>query len=333
MLHDPTTVTVAVRIVPHHTIYPPVARVALLTDKGKRKPHMGGRAAGRLNTRDRTWNLSLKEITDTKGPVPIRFEVRDKQTLIPLDEHVAHWSSYIGEVIRGVSLYHPSWLKVPKERKAALFANIGEHCPSRSKSAKPGKEHGHISTGIPSLACLRDEMSSTTQEYPSLIDTFFMARTVNREFPRDEDRRIYFDSGGASGIGGSGTTRRVPTIRTMRMRMAMAIVSCVIYGTILDGMSPGNMCHHGTNNLTGKYVRPTVSVGIIVEEVNPVLILQYFPHVLENHGKAHAPSTRRVTTFYLEYAPNEIEYLFIFYLLISLFDRIRNSKNKLMVYM
>nr|GFA26321.1 hypothetical protein [Tanacetum cinerariifolium] len=97
-LHSPTAVTVAVRIVPHHTMYPPVAGVASLTE-----PNLGGRAAGRLNTRDKIRNLSLKEITDTKGPVPIRFEVRDKQTLMPLGEHAAHWSSYIGEVI-GVCL-------------------------------------------------------------------------------------------------------------------------------------------------------------------------------------------------------------------------------------
>nr|GEU90237.1 hypothetical protein [Tanacetum cinerariifolium] len=64
--------------------------------KGKRKPNLGGRAAGRLNTRDKTQNLSLKEITDTKCPVPIQFELRDKQTVIPLGDHAAHWSSYIG---------------------------------------------------------------------------------------------------------------------------------------------------------------------------------------------------------------------------------------------
>nr|GEY31611.1 hypothetical protein [Tanacetum cinerariifolium] len=92
--------------------------------KGKRKPNLGDRAAGKLNTHDKTRNLSLKKITDTKCPVLIRFELRDKQTLMPLGEHVAHWSSYIGEVIRGVPLYHPSWLKVPKERKAALIAGI-----------------------------------------------------------------------------------------------------------------------------------------------------------------------------------------------------------------
>nr|GEV39087.1 hypothetical protein [Tanacetum cinerariifolium] len=100
--------------------------------KGKRKPNLGGRAGGRLNTRDNTQNLSLKEIIYTKGPVLIQFEVRDKQTLMPLGEHAAHWSSYIEE-----------------------------------------------------------RQSSTTQEYPSLIDTFFVAHTVNGEFLRDEDRRIY----------------------------------------------------------------------------------------------------------------------------------------------
>nr|GFC04269.1 F-box domain, leucine-rich repeat domain, L domain-like protein [Tanacetum cinerariifolium] len=80
--------------------------------------------------------------------------------------------------------------------------------------------------------------SSTTQEHPSLIDTFFVVHTVNGEFLRDEDRRIYemmrleatgtytddeinrlarggkqrghipgvgkFESGGASGSGGCG---------------------------------------------------------------------------------------------------------------------------------
>nr|GEW65705.1 hypothetical protein [Tanacetum cinerariifolium] len=79
---------------------------------------------------------------------------------MPLGDHAAHWSSYTGEVIRGVPLYCPSWLKVPKERKAALITDI-------------------------------ERQSSTTQKYPSLIDTFFVAHTVNGEFLRDEDRRIY----------------------------------------------------------------------------------------------------------------------------------------------
>ncbi|GJQ92843.1 F-box domain containing protein [Tanacetum coccineum] len=114
--------------------------------KGKRKLNLGGRVAGRLNTHDKTRNLSLKEITDKKGPVPIRFELRDKQTLMPLGDHAAHWSSYIGEVIRGVPLYYSSWLKVPKERKAALITNIGTQFDLRPHMESP--DWTEINAGI-----------------------------------------------------------------------------------------------------------------------------------------------------------------------------------------
>ncbi|GJU64130.1 F-box domain containing protein [Tanacetum coccineum] len=171
----------------------------MLHGKGKRKTNLGGRAAGRLHTRDKTRNLSLKDITDKKGPVPIRFEVGDKQTLMPLGDHAAHWSSYIGEVIRGVPLYYPSWLKVPKERKAALITDMGFwNDPRNIARAAQNRQNRAKSTvisrqGSLSLARLRDEMrqSSATQEYPSLIDTFFIAHTVDGVFTRDEDRLIY----------------------------------------------------------------------------------------------------------------------------------------------
>nr|GFA97122.1 hypothetical protein [Tanacetum cinerariifolium] len=114
--------------------------------KGKRKPNLGGRAAGRLNTRDKTRNLSLKEITDTRGPVPIQFELRDKQTVMPLDDHAAHWFSYIGEVIRGVPLYYPSWLKVSKERKAALIIDIRTQFDLRTHMESP--DWTEINAGI-----------------------------------------------------------------------------------------------------------------------------------------------------------------------------------------
>ncbi|GKD03398.1 F-box domain containing protein, partial [Tanacetum coccineum] len=47
--------------------------------------------------------------------------------------------------------------------------------------------------GSRSLARLRDEMmqASGTQEYPSLIDTYWQTHTVNGVFINDEDRRIY----------------------------------------------------------------------------------------------------------------------------------------------
>nr|GEZ20422.1 helitron helicase-like domain-containing protein [Tanacetum cinerariifolium] len=299
--------------------------------KGKRKPNLGGRAAGRLNTHDKTQNLSLKEITDKKGPVPIHFELRDKQTVMPLSDHAAHWSSYIREVIRGVPLYYPSWLKVPKERKAVLITDIGTQFDQRPHMESPDlteinagiqqhlqkayntnkaafkAQHWVIdtTTGTYNLEKIRrarlEKITASEWEaelnhsgVPVVIDTFFVAHTVNREFLRDEDRCIYEEMrrleatgtytddeinrlaregkqrGHIPGVGrvlparatasprlvGAGTTRRVPTIRTTRM--AMVILSCVIYGSFL---SLGNMCHRGTNFLTEKYVGPTVSLG------------------------------------------------------------------------
>ncbi|GJZ48592.1 F-box domain containing protein [Tanacetum coccineum] len=223
--------------------------------KGKQKHNLGGRAAGRLHTRDKTQNLSLKEITDKKGPVPIRFEVRDKQTLMPLGDHAAHWSSYIGEVIRGVPLYYPSWLKVPKERKAALITDIGTQFDLRPHMESPDwteieagiqqhlqkayntnkaafkAQHWVIDTqtgtyNVEKIRRARPEaitaeewdkyiqfwndprniaraaqnrqnwakstrQSSATQEYPSLIHTFWRTHTVDGVFSKDEDRRIY----------------------------------------------------------------------------------------------------------------------------------------------
>nr|GEX48892.1 F-box domain, leucine-rich repeat domain, L domain-like protein [Tanacetum cinerariifolium] len=185
---------------------------------------------------------------------------------MPLGDDAAHWSCYIREVIRGVPLYYPSWLKVPKERKAALITDIGaahgiprldrdqrRHPAALAKTYNTNKaafkaQHWVIDPttgtynvekirrerpenitasewdkyikfwndprniaraaqngqnrakgtvisrqGSRSLALLRYEIrqTSTTQEYPSLIDTFFVTHTVNGEFLQDEDRRIY----------------------------------------------------------------------------------------------------------------------------------------------
>nr|GEY98021.1 F-box domain, leucine-rich repeat domain, L domain-like protein [Tanacetum cinerariifolium] len=155
---------------------------------------------------------------------------------MPLGEHAAHWSSYIGEGIRGVPLYHLSWLKVPKEWKAALIADIGTQFDLRPhmesldwtkiyagiqqylqkayntnkapiigfgmipgtflEPLKIGKTWQRARSYLDRdpdrlLAFEMRWQSSTTQEYPSLIDTFFVSHTVNGEFFWDEDRCIY----------------------------------------------------------------------------------------------------------------------------------------------
>nr|GFA85503.1 protein TOM three homolog 1-like [Tanacetum cinerariifolium] len=66
----------------------------------------------------------LKAITDKSGPVPIRFEVDDRETLMPLGDHAAHWANYLGELFREFPLHYPSWRQMPPERKARVVAKI-----------------------------------------------------------------------------------------------------------------------------------------------------------------------------------------------------------------
>nr|GFC49582.1 hypothetical protein [Tanacetum cinerariifolium] len=64
----------------------------------------------------------------------------------------AHWFSYIGDVIRGVPLYYPSWLKVPNEWKAALITNIGMSADvSRSHDGDSGGEDRPLHTMYPTV--------------------------------------------------------------------------------------------------------------------------------------------------------------------------------------
>nr|GEU44545.1 hypothetical protein [Tanacetum cinerariifolium] len=163
---------------PLHTIYPPVAGVASLTDK----------------------------ITDDKGPVPIRFEWDDKKNLMPLGDHASHWSNSLGVLIREMPLYYPSWQKVSAERKAAILTKIGiqfdltPHMQSQRWTYINAGIQQHLqklyNTSKASLKAAHwviNPETGTAQslENPSLIHTFFMTHTVNGVFMQDEDRAIY----------------------------------------------------------------------------------------------------------------------------------------------
>ncbi|GJW45203.1 F-box domain containing protein [Tanacetum coccineum] len=162
---------------PHHV---PTGRMGCFANrgKGKRKPNLSGRAAGRLNIRDKTRNLSLKEITDKKAP-------------------------YIGEVIRGVPLYYPSWLKVPKERKAALITDIG-HLQKEYNTNKAAFKAQHwvidptagtydvekIRRARPEDITVEEGRAQALRStHRSLTPSSW--QTFNVKFLQDEDRRIY----------------------------------------------------------------------------------------------------------------------------------------------
>nr|GFB94098.1 hypothetical protein [Tanacetum cinerariifolium] len=68
--------------------------------------------------------LWLKAITDKSGLVPIRFEFGDKETLMTLGDHAAHWANYLRELVRELSLHCPSWRQMPLEQMARVMAKI-----------------------------------------------------------------------------------------------------------------------------------------------------------------------------------------------------------------
>ncbi|GJW56760.1 hypothetical protein Tco_0103491 [Tanacetum coccineum] len=93
--------------------------------KGTRKPNLGGRKTRAGTYRQEHREPGLKAITDKSGPIPIRFEVDDRETLMPLGDHAAHWANYLGELVRELPLLYPSWRQMSPERKAGVVAKIG----------------------------------------------------------------------------------------------------------------------------------------------------------------------------------------------------------------
>ncbi|GKD53406.1 hypothetical protein Tco_1286793 [Tanacetum coccineum] len=92
--------------------------------KGTRKPNLGGKKAGRLNTRKETRNLGLRKITDQFGPQAIRFEWNDRGTLMPLGDHAAHWANLLGEIVRVFPMHFCSWHNILEEQKAGVMGKI-----------------------------------------------------------------------------------------------------------------------------------------------------------------------------------------------------------------
>ncbi|GJR80629.1 reverse transcriptase domain-containing protein [Tanacetum coccineum] len=205
--------------------------------KGTRKPNLGGRRAGRMHTRQETRNLGLKAITDKNGPVPIRFEFGDRETLVPLGDHATHSSNYLGELVRELSLHYPSWRQIPSERKAGVVAKIETQFDLRPhmesdrwpKTYAGIQQHllpfGMIPRTLPGLlkinktgqrawsprlsSGIKKMESSATREYPSLIHTFFLTHIVGGVFLNPQDKALYDEMLRLQGLG-SNTPSGVP---------------------------------------------------------------------------------------------------------------------------
>ncbi|GJV74391.1 hypothetical protein Tco_1505975 [Tanacetum coccineum] len=73
--------------------------------------------------------------TDLHGPVPIRFEWNDRETLMPFGDHAAHWANYLGELVKELLTYYPSWRQtqfdlkphMKFERWPKIYTGIQQH--------------------------------------------------------------------------------------------------------------------------------------------------------------------------------------------------------------
>ncbi|GJR19181.1 homeodomain-containing protein [Tanacetum coccineum] len=162
--------------------------------KGTRKPNLGGRRAGRQHTCQETRNLGLKAITDKSGPVPIRFEFGDRETLMPLD---------------------PGVTCVPNVNLIAGHLSIAaiQQLPTKGSTMKEGQLDAQIAfwngpqETVPGAAQNKQNResakmeSSATREYPSLIHTFFLIHTVNGVFLNPEDKALYDEMLRLQGLG------------------------------------------------------------------------------------------------------------------------------------
>ncbi|GKB05701.1 hypothetical protein Tco_0833896 [Tanacetum coccineum] len=61
---------------------------------------------------------------DELGPQPIRFEWKDNDTMLPLDDHSSHWANLLGEIVREFPMHFGSWHNIPAKRKARVLKNI-----------------------------------------------------------------------------------------------------------------------------------------------------------------------------------------------------------------
>ncbi|GJX54679.1 hypothetical protein Tco_0283048 [Tanacetum coccineum] len=197
--------------------------------RGTPKAQLGGQRADRPPGDPEP---RVKAITDKSGPVPIRFEVNDRETLMPLGDHAAHWANYL-------SALTPVLTSTPPNPTAATKSYAGiQHEPCKriyngKKAALKRKIWVPEETGLRTWSALDADSPS---EYPSLIHTFFLTHTVGGVFLNPEDKALYDEMLRLQGLG-SNTPTGVPY---SKMRSMALFAGASSGGTfpVLDGF-----CH------------------------------------------------------------------------------------------
>nr|GEW43835.1 hypothetical protein [Tanacetum cinerariifolium] len=135
----------------------------------------------------------IAAITDKSGPVPIWFEIDNRETFMPLGDHAAHWANYLGELHlqkiyngKKAALKEKYW--VPEEYGGYDLECIRRGRPSHVSEADWDaqlafwNDHKNLARAME---------TSATREYPSLIHTFFLTYTVGGVFLNLENKALY----------------------------------------------------------------------------------------------------------------------------------------------
>ncbi|GKC58717.1 RNA-directed DNA polymerase, eukaryota, reverse transcriptase zinc-binding domain protein [Tanacetum coccineum] len=129
------------------------------------------------------------------------------------------------------------WVKNPDDETY----DCAQNARNRAKSTVACRQ------GSQTLATLRDRQmqSSATQEYPSLIQTFFDTHTVGDVFLRDEDRCLYEEMLRLHGLGTYTDDQIMAKVRWGKQRRHIPDVSRVLAGRGKDVLDvPVPRCNH-----------------------------------------------------------------------------------------
>ncbi|GJV88192.1 hypothetical protein Tco_1532130 [Tanacetum coccineum] len=166
-------------------------------------------------------------VAANKGrPIEIGFEDRADNTVVPTGPYSTQWGNYFGEMIRSIPLYHPSWQKVPAGDKARLMATLGKMTSATQEEPSEIDTFYRLHTvnGVfqdPEALRMYDrmrELEATGEHTTAEINAMVRGGKLRGHIPgkqgcrfmmnlmranRFADAFARYDSGGASGSGGS----------------------------------------------------------------------------------------------------------------------------------
>ncbi|GJV68936.1 hypothetical protein Tco_1484445 [Tanacetum coccineum] len=213
MLHGVTAMTVAVMIVPLHTRYPPVVRVAWATEA-----NYLGELVRELPLHHPSWRqVAPEQKAGVMAKIGTQFDMRPHMESDRWPQIYAAIQQHLQKIYNGMkdTLKERYW--IPDSDGTYDLERIRQTRPSHISEVdwdaqiafwNDPKNPAQAAQNKKNRAKSKME-SSATREYPSLIHTFFLTHTVGDVFLNPEDKAIYDEMLRLQGLG-SETSTGVP---------------------------------------------------------------------------------------------------------------------------